>query len=58
MHASLCSTSTPGTGTGLTSLGDMLGRLPVSGSSLNTRFNSSGNFGFPADGGGVAAGAS
>ena len=44
--------------TGLTSLGDMLGRLPVSGSSLNTRFNSSGNFGFPADGGGVAAGAS
>ncbi len=44
--------------TGLTSLGDMLGRLPVSGSSLNTRFNSSGNFGFPADGGGVGAGAS
>ena len=44
--------------TGLTSLGDMLGRLPVSGSSLNTRFNSSGNFGFPADGGGIAAGAS
>ena len=44
--------------TGLTSLGDMLARLPVSGSSLNTRFNSSGNFGFPADGGGVAAGAS
>lgn len=34
--------------TGLTWLGDMLGRLPVSGSSLNTRFNSSGNFGFPA----------
>ena len=44
--------------TGLTSLGAMLGRLPVSGSSLNTRFNSSGNFGCPADGGGIAAGAS
>lgn len=42
---------------GLTSLSDMLGRLSVSGSALNTRFNSSGNFGFPADGGGVAAGA-
>lgn len=35
----------------------MLSRLSVSGSALNTRFNSSGNFGFPADGGGVAAGA-
>ena len=44
--------------TGLTSLGDMLARLSVSGSPLTTRFNSSGNFGFPADGGGVAAGAS
>ena len=43
---------------GLTSLGDMLARLAVSGSPLNTRFNSSGNFGFPADGGGIAAGAS
>ena len=43
---------------GLTSLSDILARLPVSGSPLNTRFNSSGNFGFPADGGGVAAGAS
>ena len=41
---------------GLTSLGDILARLPASGSPLNTRFNSSGNFGFPADGGGVAAG--
>ncbi len=36
----------------------MLARLSVSGSPLSTRFNSSGNFGFPADGGGVAAGAS
>lgn len=44
--------------TGITSLGDMLARLSVSGSPLTTRFNSSGNFGFPADGGGVAAGAS
>ena len=44
--------------TGLTSLGKMLARLSVSGSPLTTRFNSSGNFGFPADGGGVAAGAS
>ena len=44
--------------TGLTSLGEMLARLSVSGAPLTTRFNSSGNFGFPADGGGVAAGAS
>ncbi|MYJ75408.1 MAG: TonB-dependent receptor [Gammaproteobacteria bacterium] len=43
---------------GLSSIGDLLARLPVSGSPLSTRFNSSGNFGFPADGGGVAAGAS
>ncbi|MCY4094049.1 MAG: TonB-dependent receptor plug domain-containing protein, partial [Gammaproteobacteria bacterium] len=43
--------------TGLTSISDMLARLSISGSALNTRFNSSGNFGFPADGGGVAAGA-
>ena len=43
--------------TGLTSLADMLARLTVSGSALNTRFNSSGNFGFPADGGGIGAGA-
>ncbi len=43
--------------TGLTALGDILARLPVSGAALNTRFNSSGNFGFPADGGGVGAGA-
>src|SRR5690606_27731269 len=28
-----------------------------SGAGLNTRFNSSGNFGFPPDGGGVGAGA-
>ena len=43
--------------TGLTALADILARLPVSGAALNTRFNSSGNFGFPADGGGIGAGA-
>ena len=42
---------------GRTALGEVLARLPVAGASLSTRFNSSGNFGFPADGGGVAAGA-
>ena len=40
------------------SLGDLLGRLPAAGGALSTRFNSSGNFGFPADGGGIGAGAS
>ena len=43
--------------TGLKTLGDFLQRLPVAGSALNTRFNSSGNFGFPPDGGGIGAGA-
>ena len=43
--------------TGLTSVADILNQLPNSGSSLNTRFNSSGNFGFPPDGGGIGAGA-
>lgn len=43
---------------GLTSIGDVLAQLTQSGSSLNTRFNSSGNFGFPSNGGGVGAGAS
>lgn len=42
---------------GLTSLGDYLQRLSSSGGALNTRFNSSGNFGFPPDGGGIGAGA-
>jgi iron complex outermembrane receptor protein len=42
---------------GLTSVGDILQQLTQSGSALNTRFNSSGNFGFPADGGGIGAGA-
>lgn len=43
---------------GLTSVGDYLQRLSASGGALNTRFNSSGNFGFPPDGGGIGAGAS
>ncbi len=42
---------------GVKSVGDILARLPTAGSALNTRFNSSGNFGFPPDGGGVGAGA-
>jgi iron complex outermembrane recepter protein len=42
--------------TGLGSIGDVIQRLTVSGSSLNTRFNSAGNFGFPPDGGGVGSG--
>jgi iron complex outermembrane receptor protein len=42
---------------GLTSIGDVLQRLPVSGGGLNTKFNTSGNVGFPPDGGGVGAGA-
>lgn len=41
---------------GVTSVGDVLMRLSASGGALNTRFNSSGNFGFPPDGGGVGAG--
>ncbi|TDR22770.1 TonB-dependent receptor domain-containing protein [Marinicella litoralis] len=41
---------------GLTSVGDILQQLTQSGSALNTRFNSSGNFGFPANGGGIGAG--
>lgn len=43
--------------TGLKSIGDIVQQLTSSGSSLNTKFNSSGNFGFPPDGGGVGAGA-
>jgi iron complex outermembrane receptor protein len=43
--------------TGLSSTADVLQRLPFSGGGLNTRFNNSGNFGNPPDGGGVGAGA-
>ena len=42
--------------TGLTSIGDVVQALTASGSALNTKFNSSGNFGFPPDGSGVGAG--
>ena len=41
---------------GLTSIGDVVQALTGSGSALNTKFNSSGNFGFPPDGSGVGAG--
>ena len=43
---------------GIASIGDILQRLPVTGSALNTKFNSAGNAGFPADGGGVGSGSS
>jgi iron complex outermembrane recepter protein len=43
---------------GLNSIADVLQQMTGSGSALNTKFNSSGNFGFPPDGGGVGAGAS
>ena len=42
--------------TGLTSLGDTVQALSASGLALNTKFNASGNFGFPTDGSGVGAG--
>ncbi|TWG92178.1 iron complex outermembrane receptor protein [Luteimonas sp. J16] len=42
---------------GFTSVADLVQNLTASGAALNTRFNSSGNFGFPPDGGGVGAGA-
>lgn len=44
------------TRTGLSSAADVLQRLPGAGGGLNTKFNSSGNFGNPPDGGGVGAG--
>lgn len=43
--------------TGLVSTAEILQRLPSSGGGLNSRFNNSGNFGNPPDGGGVGAGA-
>jgi iron complex outermembrane receptor protein len=42
--------------TGLTSVGDILQELTAAGSALNTKFNSSGNFGFSPNGDGVGAG--
>ncbi|HET8535369.1 MAG TPA: TonB-dependent receptor [Sphingomicrobium sp.] len=43
--------------TGLNSITDVLQRLPSAGGGLNAKFNNSGNFGNPPDGGGVGAGA-
>ena len=42
--------------TGLASVGDLLQQVTASGKALNAKFNSSGNFGYPADGGGIGAG--
>ena len=42
--------------TGLTSIGDVLQRLPSAAGGLNTKTNNSGNIGNPPDGGGVGAG--
>jgi len=44
--------------TGLSSIADVLQRLPSSGGGLNSKNNSSGNLGNPQDGGGVGAGTS
>jgi iron complex outermembrane receptor protein len=41
---------------GVTSIGDLIQELTGSGSALNTKFNSSGNFGFSPNGDGVGAG--
>ncbi|MDT8450602.1 MAG: TonB-dependent receptor [Wenzhouxiangellaceae bacterium] len=43
---------------GVASLASLLQELSISGSAINTAFNSSGNFGFPPDGGGIGAGSS
>jgi iron complex outermembrane receptor protein len=42
--------------TGLMSTVDVLQRIPSAGGGLNSKFNNSGNFGNPPDGGGVGAG--
>ncbi len=42
--------------TGLSSIADVLQRLPASSGGLNSKFNNSGNLGNPPDGGGVGAG--
>jgi iron complex outermembrane receptor protein len=44
--------------TGLADIASLLQQLTTGGSTLNTKFNSSGNFGYPPDGGGIGAGAS
>lgn len=42
---------------GATSLADFIQKLPIAGSAINSTNNSSGNLGFPPDGGGIGAGA-
>ena len=42
---------------GATSLADFVQKLPISGSAINRTNNSSGNLGYPPDGGGIGAGA-
>ncbi|MEO8748140.1 MAG: TonB-dependent receptor, partial [Rhodanobacter sp.] len=44
--------------TGITNIGDILQQLSSSGAGLNTKFNSSGNFGAPPGGNGIGAGSS
>ncbi|WP_166212988.1 TonB-dependent receptor domain-containing protein [Cognatiluteimonas telluris] len=41
---------------GATSIGEFLQDMTASGKALNAKFNSSGNFGYPSDGGGIGAG--
>lgn len=43
--------------TGAASLAEFVQKLPISGSAINRTNNSSGNLGFPPDGGGIGAGA-
>src|SRR5688500_2286138 len=42
--------------TGLASVGDLLQQVTTGGKALNAKLNSSGNFGYPADCGGIGAG--
>jgi iron complex outermembrane receptor protein len=42
--------------TGVQTVGEILQQLTASGQALNAKFNSSGNFGYPSDGGGIGAG--
>ena len=42
---------------GATSIADFVQKLPISGSAINRMNNSSGNLGYPPDGGGIGAGA-
>jgi iron complex outermembrane receptor protein len=41
---------------GVSSVGELLQQLAAGGKALNAKFNSSGNFGYPSDGGGIGAG--